>query len=188
MDDKGDIEVPLQCVLHIGGDKEYDGDAVVPFNEQTWGRACEIAQARKQNQKITKYSAIFQSVKFEGEPLSNHGFHRSCYSKFTAYQTKAITTKQSSDAASGVETRSMVENPRMATTSSSGVLEKKCIFCHGPNRKHFKNTFETLAACETIQAQESIITSARQLEDKQFLREYEHIDFIAKEVVYHNTC
>ena len=54
-------------------------------------------------------------------------------------------------------------------------------FCKGSNPKHFKTG-------ETKQAQDNIVNAARQLEDKQFLHEYEHIDFVAKEVTYHKTC
>ena len=70
----------------------------------------------------------------------------------------------------------------MVATSTTGVLKKKCVFCNGPDRKHFPSGFETLSPCETIQAQDSTINATRQLKDKDFLHEYEHIDFIAKEV------
>ena len=45
--------------------------------------------------------------------------------------------------------------------------------------------FETLSPFATIQAQESISICARQLKDNNFLLEYGHIDFIAKEGKYH---
>ena len=32
------------------------------------------------------------------------------------------------------------------------------------------------------------LNCARQLGDQDFLREYSHIDFVAKEVMYHKTC
>ena len=68
------------------------------------------------------------------------------------------------------------------------MCEKKCIFCEGSVRKHFSSGFESLFPCETIQAQDSILNCARQLKNKDFLREYGHIDFIAKEVKYYKTC
>ena len=101
-------------------------------------------------------------------------------------QTKA--KKAPSDKDITTETRSMVEKPSVAVISHTGVLEKKFIFCKGSNRKHFKTGFEALASCETKQAQDNIVNAARQLENKQFLREYEHIDFVAKEVSYHKIC
>ena len=67
------------------------------------------------------------------------------------------------------------------------MLEKKCFFCEGSVRNNFSSSFESLSPCETIQAQDSIYC-ARQFKDKDFLREYGHIDFIAKEVKYHKTC
>ena len=180
-------EVPLQCVLHVG-DTEHDGDAVTPFTKQTWETAGDIAQSRIQYQKRSKYLVICESINFEAEPLPHYGFHSDCYSKFTAYQTQSKEKKRFSDEHVTVETRSMVEQPPVATTSTTGVLKKNCIFCNGLDRKHFPSGFETLSPCETIQAQDSILNAARQLNDKDFLREYEHIDFIAKEVNYHNTC
>ena len=51
-------EVSFQCMLHVTGDKEHSGDAVIPFTKQTWETARCIAQARKQHQKRPKYLVV----------------------------------------------------------------------------------------------------------------------------------
>ena len=160
-------------MLHVTGDKEPSSDAVIPFTKQTWETARCIAQAKIQHQKISKY-LVCESLNFEAEPLPHYGFHNDCYSKFTAYQIQSKGKKTCSDD-NIVETRYMVNLP-IAATSTSGVLEKKCIFCEGSLRKHFSSGFESLSPCETIQAQDSILNCVRQLKDKYFLREYGYID------------
>ena len=80
----------------------------------------------------------------------------------------------------------MEECPMPSTRT--GVLEKMCIFCKGRSRKHFPNGFEQLSSCETKEAQDKLINAAKQQGDGYFLREFEHIDFVAKEVMYHNMC
>lgn len=173
-------------MLHVGDDEECGSKMVHPFTEQTWKTAGNISQARTQHQKRSKYLVICQSINFEAEPLPHYGYHSGCYYQFTAYQKQSKLKKAVTD--KPVQTRSKVEGLTTEVISHTGVLEKQCIFCKGPYRKHFKTGFETLSSCETIQAQDSIITAARIIEDTQFLREYESIDFVAKEVKYHNTC
>lgn len=76
----------------------------------------------------------------------------------------------------------------MTATSTTGVLEKKCIFCKCPGCKDFTTGFQLPSNCETIQAQDNIKEAARQKRDTDFLREYGNIDFITKDVKYHRTC
>ena len=102
--------------------------------------------------------------------------------------SQAKEKKNFADKDDAIGTRSMVEKKPVSSTSTSGVLEKKCIFCNGSGRKHFTSSFEMLSPCQTLQAQESILNAGRQLKDVDLLREYEHVDIIAKEVHYHNTC
>ncbi len=167
-------------------DGENDGDPLSKFTKQTWETAREVARARERYQTRSKYRAICQSTNFEAEPMSHFSFHSSCYKMFTAYQIQSKDTKKCSNE-DAVEAKSKVKVP-VVTTSTVGVLEKKCISCKGPVRKHFPSGFETLSPCETKQAQESILNCAKQLKDNDFLREYGHIDFIAKEAMYHKTC
>lgn len=181
-----DDEVALQCVLRVNVDGENDGDPLTKFTKETWETVRGIAQARERYQTRSKYCAICESINFEAEPMSHYGFHSSCYRKFTAYQIQSKDRKKCSNEDT-VETRSKVKVP-VVTTSTIGVLEKKCIFCKGPVCKHFPRGFETLSPYETMQAQENILNCAKQLKDNDFLRKYGHIDFIAKEVMYHKTC
>ena len=59
------------------------------------------------------------------------------------------------------------------------------MFCEGPVRKHFPSGFEYV---RLYKHRRVILNCARQLKDNNFLREYGHIDFIAKEVIYHKIC
>ena len=174
----------LQCVLHVSGETELDGDTVVPFTEHTWKTAGKVAQTRKKYQRRSKYLEICESIDFESEPQPGYGFHSGCYSNFTAYQKE----EKSCSKDGSIETRSKVPKQSVGVASTSGVLEKKCIFCKSPGRVHFPSGFENLSTCVTLQAQESIKNAARHQRDQNFLRDFENMDFKAKEVKYHTTC
>ena len=64
-------------------------------------------------------------------------FHNGYYSKFTD-RVKGNCSDASVVDASVTITRSVVSLP-LAVTSSSGVLEKNCIFCKGPVHKYFQS-------------------------------------------------
>ena len=114
-------------MLHVTGDKEHSGDAVIPFTKQTWKTARCIAQARKQHQKISKYLVVCESLNFKPEPLPHYGFHNDRYSKFTAYQIQSKGKKTCSDD-NIVETRFMVNLPIAATLTSGVCARKKVLF------------------------------------------------------------
>jgi hypothetical protein len=50
------------------------------------------------------------------------------------------------------------------------------------------NKFETPSQCVTIEAQDSILKAAKDCNDRQLLAKVGGIDFIAKEIKYHNNC
>ena len=176
----------IQCVLHVKGDRLHDDDDVIIFNNKSWKTACDIARARKQHQKKSKYLDVCDSIDFSLDaPPPLHGYHMSCYRNFTAFHIEETKTSQKEQA---IGTRSKAQKPSMVASSSTGVLKKQCIFCNSSSRKHFPHGFENLSPCETEQAQDSIINAAKTLNDDSFLCEYKNIDFVAKEVKYHNTC
>jgi hypothetical protein len=177
----------LQCVLHVEGEEDPPNEVVIPFNKKSWETAGTIAKARRQYQKASKYLLICDSIDFEAEPQHYYGFHGCCYSRFTAYQIPSKQKNVSTEDYS-IRRRSYIGTNPVACSSTTGVLEKKCIFCGGSGRKHFTSRFEILTKCETKTAQLSIKKAAEQLEDVDFLHDYEQINFLTKEVHYHNTC
>ncbi len=78
-----------------------------------------------------------------------------------------------------------------ANTSSfntrTGIFEKICLFCDKATKK--KNCKkEPLQLCETFSFQEGVLKDALDVEDAVLLRKIHNIDFVAKEVRYHNSC
>ena len=86
-----------------------------------------------------------------------------------------------------VITRSFVTTDRIAT-STSMMLEKMCIFCSSGGVRKLGTNRESLRSCATKQAQDTIIESASAKQDDDFFRQYEHMDFIAKEAKYQESC
>lgn len=75
----------------------------------------------------------------------------------------------------------------MKSRSSSGVLEDSCIFCQKKVRRHGGKK-EKLHLCLTTTLQETVESQAKVLNDVEFLGRISGVDFVAKEVKYHQIC
>ena len=71
--------------------------------------------------------------------------------------------------------------------SSTGVFQKKCIFCLQTVKKH-NNIKQSLISVAIIKFEENIWTYARLLDDNELLLRLGNSDFVAKEVMYHAVC
>ena len=160
-----DLKATKKCILHIVGNNEHAGDTIVLFTEQTWKTVSDIAEARKQYQRYSKYLDICNYIDFNSELLPTYGYHSSCYSKFTAFH-KQSPTEETSESNACSKTRSMKECPVPSTRT--GVLEKMCIFCKERSRKHFQSGLEYLSFCETKEAEDKLINAAKQQGDSYF--------------------
>lgn len=118
---------------------------------------------------------------------THDGYHKNCYKNFTA------VPKQSRDISSAIHPEDAHPLLRSSLTpmapESSGIFGNKCLFCPFMHKKvKGKTKREGLTQCETKYAQSSIITAAVTINDKNLLVNIRDIDFIAKEVKYHNSC
>lgn len=78
-------------------------------------------------------------------------------------------------------------NTSTCINTRTGVFEKKCVFCDKTNKKtNYRK--ETLQLCATFSFQEGVWKDALAIQDSVLLRKIHNIDFIAKEVRYHNSC
>ena len=66
--------------------------------------------------------------------------------------------------------------------SSTGVFQKKCIFCLQTVKKH-NNIKQSLISVAIIKFEENIWTYARWLDDNELLLRLGNSDFVAKEVM-----
>ena len=85
-----------------------------------------------------------------------------------------------------VSTRSSF-SPKTIHMSSTGVFQKKCIFCLQAVKKH-NNIKHSLISVATINFEENIHTYACWLDDNELLLRLGNSDFVAKEVMYHVVC
>ena len=131
-----------------------------------------------------KYSDFELPSSFDGES----GFHISCYRRFNALsQSICIKIKRKSPKKKLVSCvrRSEIKSPSPATTS--GVLEKLCLFCCQKSKKK-NNKRYTLVNWVTDEFEKNIKKFAVWREDHRLLAKIKDICFSAKEVCYHSIC
>ena len=78
-------------------------------------------------------------------------------------------------------------SPKTIQVSSTGVFQKKCIFCLQTVKKH-NNIKQSLISVATNKFEENIRTYARWLDDNELLLPLGNSNFVVKEVMYHAVC
>ena len=106
-----------------------------------------------------------------------------CYKNFTAVPTD---TPLSIDISNNVRSRSNVGES--ANQSTSGIFPKDCLFCKKKKLSKGKLRVEMPGSCETLEADESVRRAAEILHDDEMLNKIAGVDFVTKEVKYHNSC
>lgn len=184
-------------MLHVDG--EFDKkDEIILFQKSTL-KKCQDVYIFRSKQVNSKYGKIL----LPSNVNSNQGYHARCYKRYTSVSLHSKMDMQTGndlqDLSAGNENNSVeksLDTPRerqlrsnsgMKSTSGTGILEEKCIFCEKKDRKH-KGCREKLHLCITTAIQESIFEEAKQLRDTNFISKISGIDFIAKEVRYHQIC
>ena len=186
-----------RCCFHSG-----DGCEIPPlilFKHDILKKCKGILEIRRQ-QKI-KYHDVF----LPDSPDTIHGYHKSCYSRFTAISGKQRDAYQEhlkscstllDDSASA--SRHMRSNSSKIISSDSRIFKRICLFCKSANKK-YHNEKQKLVKCDVKCAEEgteaifspfqkSIIKFAEILEDDELLAQIRCVDVFAKEVHYHNIC
>lgn len=135
-------------------------------------------------------------------PDQINGYHSSCYRIFTAVKTADIekfnslpdlevlpepTVENTSneDLDHNILTRQKVNLPLKSSTT--GIFKNVCIFCNN-FFLYYKRKKYGLIPVRTINVQNSIMSSVKVLDDTKMRLKVDNIDFIAKEVKYHQVC
>lgn len=159
---------------------------------------CQLILKVRKTQNL-KYGDIILPL----EPDKIHGYHMSCYRKFTALSKaqrlkkeaaeKLLSTEvapnqtvsSSSEMNSTRRTRSEITSPRPSLRT--GIVPNVCLFCD-QTRKKVKGMEQKLVSALTKDFEKNIRGFIRLLNDEKLERRLEGTDFIAKEVKYHNCC
>ena len=148
------------------------------------------AEARKQSTiyEKSKYRAVLESL--PSAPTGVDGYHRRCYSAFTAVQGTTSTKKTVDDQqpCSSKDLRSRAPSPVPTAKSRLGSFENKCLYCNKQWKTLSDGTKEGLGSVQTKDAESRIVEAARLLVDNAVLVKISGIDLIAKEVKFHHSC
>ena len=170
----------MKCILHLepGG---HHGD-IKPFDDTTWQRVIECDFYRREHFKQSKFFAIV----LPEARSEDTGYRVNCYKSFTAVHKSGHSTQRVYARRSSRDGRDS-EAASSSGISLTGLFPKKCIFCELVIKRS-GTTREQLVGCETEEAQSTVTKSAETLEDEALLTKIRGVDFVAKEVKYHNSC
>jgi len=115
--------------------------------------------------------------------------HIKCYRKFTALpsilQNQLPNASTSSSPVCEINTRSNQSTKLIEGNAS--IFKSVCIFCEKTRKKH-NGKAQSLHVCETKNFELSIKHYMNEMNDVSMQTKLSNIDFVAKEVKYHNIC
>ncbi len=168
----------IKCILHVDQDLQTKNAPVIPFKDSSWQCVIQAAEYRKKS-RSSKYVKVVDALGTTyGE---GSGYHSVCYKNFTA-----IPKERKSDAQSALR-----KSRNTDTTDRAGIFPEHCIFCKNKVKnvkRKVGQVHEKCVRCEQFSAQYEIVQAAVHCEDENLLLVIRDVDFIAKEVKYHNTC
>ena len=165
------------CILHIHGKTTEE---VKPFDDNTWRKVNSVHEKRHSTVKDSKYFRISLPAEYD----QTTGYHKQCYKDFTALSIANVEQDSAGPSRSHV-LRSEVEHTE---ASSTGIFEKKCLFCNSITKSLGKGKREVLGTCMTDMGEESIKNAAELAQDNVMLAKLGGLDMKAKEVRYHHSC
>ena len=167
-----------RCVLHVGGGSSTD--EVKLFDVITWGKVKQADHARRTTYTCSKYFSIQLPTQYD----PSIGYHSKCYKDFTA--SPKVTLESSPE--TGVKHRLLRSDVAHPGTSTSGVLEQKCLFCNTVTKSFGKQRREYLASLQMDSGESRIKDAAAQLQDHVLLAKISGLNMISKEVKFHHSC
>ncbi len=123
----------------------------------------------------------------------NGGYHIECYRSFTSLPKQTVKCLSFDDSDVIPSTSASYHSLRsvnvhgIGSSPSSGVLEKKCIFCKRVQKK-VKGKWQPLTQCTLDSAEDLINNMIKQRGDDNLNVLVGNISFHAKEVHYHHKC
>ena len=182
-------------MLHLDKKDGNSKEEIIFFKDTTLKKCQEVWAIRK-GFTNSKYASIVLPVTIN----STEGYHARCYKNFIAVCSTASkatdkpedsvddqaqpSSTQESSTKSTIQLRS---TSVLKSESRTGILEAKCILCKKKDRKH-KGVKEKLVQCLTKNIEVGIRNDAKTLGDVKLLGDIVDIDFVAKEVRYHQIC
>ena len=150
----------------------------------------------------------YKDVVVQNEINDTLGYHKSCYQKFNAlsehqrkkwkdlidFETDVClnTIPETENAISVIEQteinpRSLRSSGTTIKTTTTGVFRQTCIFCR-LRIKTINGVRQKLISVMTKQIESQIKQFAIWRDDQNLLSQIGDIDFVAKEIKYHNAC
>ena len=180
----------MECIIHRQLDTSTREPR--PLMPAAWERILACANVRRQLPNYTA-SVFFDIVeKLPEKPPPNGGYHVECYRSFTSLPAQTVKTNSCDESDAGPSTSTSHHNLRVGdhgikSSPSSGVLEKKCIFCKRAYKK-VNGKKQPLSQCTLDSSQDFIKNMIKQQGDEHLDALVGNISFHSKEVHYHNKC
>jgi len=178
---------PKLCIIHAS-DVTSDDFTYISKTRDPLGRFNRILEIKRQRQSQPLDSPHRKDeicIQIPDEYHENHGYHRTCYAKFTANLNRlqnVILHPQSSEIRP--ERRSSVKKDRI-------LFNPDCIFCNSEGKKGVKKggvwTTEDLCVFERGGG-EQIVRFAESKEDHKLLIRIAGFDLFSCEAKYHPAC
>ena len=185
------------CIIHF---KDVIGEKIIPLKNQTKAQLLKYHQLHVQGRVTEGFSHIVENFPSELDD-EIHGYHRKCYQAFTnnvriKRKFKLIETTQAEEEEEEEEETDIFQHSpkkkrkRHDTCKASTVLlpSDKCIICDKKKKKLRCGTFDKLVKCETKAAETSIKENAVSKNNVEVLGRVEHLDLVAREAHYHESC
>ena len=158
-----------------------------------WDNSLTVAYVRK---KLPHYAkSVYHDIikKMPEKFPSNGGYHIECYRSFTSLPKQTVKSLSFDDSdvtpstSTSHHTIRSVNVHGIGSSTSSGVLEKKCIFCKREHKK-VKGKWQPLTQCTLDSAEDFIKSVIKQRGDDELDTLVGDISFHAEEVHYHKKC
>jgi len=172
------------CLICSNGEEV---EKVVLFNDNSKEKFSSTLKIRQKNN--LKYCNIVLPEVFN----SHDGYHIKCYRKFYCVPSTLQNQLDSYSPNASTSSRSVCEiNTRSNQLTkliegNASIFKSVCIFCEKTRRKHNAKA-QSLHLCETKNIELSIKHYVNEMNDVSMQTNLSNIDFVAKEVKYHNIC
>ena len=166
---------------------------LLSLTNAVWDNILTVAHVRK---KLPHYAkSVYHDIieKLPEKFPSNRGYHIECYRSFTSLPKQTVKSLSFDDSdvtpstSTSHHTLRSVNVHGIGSSTSSGVLEKKCIFCKREHKK-VKGKWQPLTQCTLDSAEDFIKSVIKQRGDDELNTLVGDISFHAKEVHYHKKC
>ena len=173
----GQDSQPCRCIIHV---IENEKGHLLPVTEDRWVTILKSATARKQTKRYekSKYRDVVERLPSASSGVD--GYHRRCYSAFTAIQANGTQTVDAQQPSCSKDLRSTAPSRITATEKSRvGIFDNKCLYCDKLWKTLPNGTKEGLGTVQSKAAEKKILEAAKLLGENAVLVKISGIDLIA---------